>query len=238
MKTLHKTCLSAVLVVTGLLLMLEQEAFCAERVASGRGPRGREGQRDVWSFEEDKAGSVPKGWKVAETKGKGTPATWQVVKDGSAPDGSQAVAITANKNRGNTYNLMIAQDASYRDLGIRVMVRAATGKQDQGGGPIWRAKDGDNYYIARWNPLEDNFRVYYVKDGQRRQLKSARTRLDSKAWHTIRVLMRGANIECYLDGKKLLVVSDKTFKEAGQVGLWVKADGKTLFDDLTAGLPK
>jgi len=166
MKTLHKICLSTVLVMTGLVLVFEQEAFCAERGASGRGQGGRGGRRDMWSFEEDKVDSVPQGWKVAETGGKGTPATWQVVEDDSAPDGTQAVAITANKNRGSTYNLMIAQDTSYRDLVIRVKVKAVTGKEDQGGGPIWRARDADNYYIARWNPLEDNFRVYYVKDGR------------------------------------------------------------------------
>ncbi len=98
----------------------------------------------MWSFEKDKAGFAPKSWKVAETRGKGTPATWQVVEDNSAPDGTQAVAITANKNRGSTYNLMIAQDTSYKDLAIRVKVKAVTGKQDQGGGPIWRAKEADN----------------------------------------------------------------------------------------------
>ncbi len=116
MKTLHGICLSMVLVATGLVLVAGQEAFGAERSASGRGQRGRGGQRDMWSFEKDKAGSVPQGWKVAETAGKGTPATWQVVKDDSAPDGTQAVAITANKNRGSTYNLMIAQDTSYKTL--------------------------------------------------------------------------------------------------------------------------
>ena len=34
------------------------------------------------------------------------------------------------------------------------------GKLDQGGGLVWRYKDANNYYIARMNPLEDNFRVY------------------------------------------------------------------------------
>jgi len=122
MKTLHKICLSVVLVMMGLVLVSEQEAFCAERGTSTRGQRGRGGRRNMWSFEKDKAGSVPQGWKVAETGGKGTPATWQVVEDDSAPDGTQAVAITVNKNRGSTYNLMIAQDTSYRDLVIRIKV--------------------------------------------------------------------------------------------------------------------
>ena len=189
-------------------------------------------------FDNDKLKKVPSGVAIKATNAKGKPAIWEVVTAPDAPSKTNAFGITANMNSGQTYNLALVSGVSFRDVDISVKVKAVTGEVDQGGGPIWRAIDENNYYIARWNPLEDNFRVYYVKDGQRRQLKSARTRLDSKAWHTIRVLMRGANIECYLDGKKLLVVSDKTFKEAGQVGLWVKADGKTLFDDLTAGLPK
>jgi len=233
MKTLHKMCLSMVLVATALALVSEQEAFCAERGASGRGQRGRRGRRDVWSFEEDKAGSVPTGWKVAETRGKGVPATWQVVEDDSAPDGTQAVAITANENRGSTYNLMIAQATSYRDLVIRVKVKAVTGKQDQGGGPIWRAKDADNYYIARWNPLEDNFRVYYVKDGRRIQLGSADVKADPKAWHDILIVHRGNRIAASLDGERLIELEDTTFGEAGKVGLWTKADAATEFDNLT-----
>jgi prepilin-type processing-associated H-X9-DG protein len=32
---------------------------------------------------------------------------------------------------------------------------------------IWRAKDARNDYIARYNPLEDNVRVYKVEGGER-----------------------------------------------------------------------
>ncbi len=234
MKTLQKICLSVVLVMTGLALVFEQEAFCAERGASGRGQRSRGGRRDMLSFEKDKAGSVPKGWKVAETRGKGTPATWQVAEDNSVPDGTQAVAITANENRGSTYNLMIAQDTSYRDLVIRVKVKAVTGKEDQGGGPIWRARDADNYYIARWNPLEDNFRVYYVKDGRRTQLGSADVKTDPRAWHEILIVHRGNSIAASFDGKRMIELEDATFGDAGKVGLWTKADAVTKFDNLTA----
>jgi len=139
------------------------------------GPRGGgfpAGDQEIWSFDKDQAGSAPPSWKVAETAGQGKAATWQVIADDSAPSRPQVVAITANENRGSTYNLLIAEGAKYKDLQIRVMVKAVAGEEDQGGGPVWRAKDADNYYIARWNQLENNFRVYFVKDGQRKQLGS------------------------------------------------------------------
>ena len=39
---------------------------------------------------------------------------------------------------------------------------------------VWRAKDKKNYYICRYNPLEDNFRVYKVVDGERTMFKNAK----------------------------------------------------------------
>ena len=229
MKTLRQICLSMVLVVTGLVLVLEQEAFCAERGAAGRA-RGR---RRQWSFEKAKVGSIPKGWKVAETRAQGTPAKWQVVQDSTAPKGAKVVAITENGNRGSTYNLLMAEKTRYGDLSVRVMVKALSGEEDQGGGPIWRAKDPDNYYIARWNPLENNFRVYFVKDGRRKQLGTANVKTDAKTWHEVRIVQKATLITAYFDGKKLIELEDSTFSEAGMVGLWVKADGRTAFDNFS-----
>ncbi len=77
----------------------------------------------------------------------------------------------------------MAQGTSYGDVEVKVMVKAVAGVEDQGGGPIWRAKDADNYYICRWNPLENNFRVYFVKDGRRKQLGTADVKTDANIWH-------------------------------------------------------
>ena len=85
MNTLHRICLWMVLAMTGQVLVPGQAALCAGRNAEGRGQRSHAGRRNMWSFDKDKAGSVPQGWKVAETRGQGTPAKWQVVRDGTAP---------------------------------------------------------------------------------------------------------------------------------------------------------
>ncbi len=233
MRNLQKRGVLVILAITGLTLVLDQTALCAECSGAARGQRGRGAQR-LWSFERGKVGSVPKGWKVAETRAQGTPAHWQVVQDNTAPKGSHVVAITQNENRGSTYNLLMAQRTSYKDLEITVKVRAIAGKEDQGGGPIWRAKDADNYYIARWNPLENNFRVYFVKDGRRKQLGTADVKTDAKIWHEVKIVQRAAKITAYFDGQKLIELEDSTFTEAGRVGLWVKADGQTAFDDFAS----
>jgi len=138
----------------------------------------------------------------------------------------------ANENSGRTFNLLLAEKTRFQDLEISVMVKALEGKEDQGGGPVWRVKDADNYYICRWNPLEDNLRLYFVKDGHRKQIASATVKADPSVWHQIEVEQEGSKIEVEFDGEEMIEVRDETFTEPGMVGLWVKADGKTRFDQI------
>jgi len=182
-----------------------------------------------WSFDTDALGSVPRGWEVAETAGTGTPAQWEVIDDG---DGDTVVAITKSENRGQTFNLLIAAGSQVADLEVAVKVKAISGTEDQGGGPIWRVIDADNYYIARWNPLENNFRVYYVKDGRRKQLASANVDAAADTWHEIEIEHVGNRIVAAFDDEELLDIEDATFTEAGSVGLWTKADAATAFNDV------
>jgi hypothetical protein len=185
-----------------------------------------------WSFDGGTANGIPAGWSPGETNGAGTPATWGIVVREDAPSAPNTFGVTLSKNRGQTFNVGLAEDTRFQDLDLSVEVLAVSGEEDQGGGPLWRAADADNYYIARWNPLERNFRVYIVVDGRRRQLASAPATDDISTWHTIRVVAIGAHIDCYLDGEKLLSVDDETFASAGEVGLWTKADATVLFDSL------
>ncbi len=134
-------------------------------------------------------------------------------------------------NDDDTFNVVLVDGTQHKDVDIRVRLKAVAGELDRGGGLVWRAKDKDNYYIARYNPLEDNFRVYKVQAGKRTQFQSARTLGDTK-WHTLRVTMTGTKIACYLDGMKYLEADDATFSEAGRIGLWSKADARSYFDDL------
>jgi hypothetical protein len=163
--------------------------------------------------------------------------TWQVVADDSAPSGGQAFAQLA-ASAGSVFNVALVGGTDRADVDVSVKLRAVDGQVDQGGGVVWRAQDARNYYIARYNPLEDNYRVYKVVAGRRSQLGSAMLKVDAKGWHTLRVTMIGDQITCYLDGAKHLETRDTTLGDAGRVGLWTKADAKTNFDDLTVSAPR
>ena len=150
---------------------------------------------------------------------------WEVVQDGK-----NRVFAKLAKNPDDSFNVAL-RDAFCRNIDIRVHLRAVAGELDRGGGVLWRAKDAKNYYIARYNPLESNFRVYKVEAGKRTQFATADVPGDDK-WHTLRVTMIDDRIVCSLDGKKYLEIRAGTFPEAGGGGLWTKSDARTYFDDL------
>jgi hypothetical protein len=174
----------------------------------------------TWNFDAEVPGMIAKGF----TNEVGQ---WEVAKDSD-----NLVLYQKAKNDDATFNVALVQGTSFKDLDLSVKLKAVAGEIDRGGGLVWRAKDAKNYYIARYNPLEDNFRVYKVEDGKRTMFKGAKTPGDEK-WHTLRVTMVGTKIACYLDGQKHLEAEDATFSEAGKIGLWSKADAQSYFDDLT-----
>jgi hypothetical protein len=183
------------------------------------------------SLEKAPVGKLPPGWTAAKT-GKGPGSVWKVVEDATAPAGRKALAQTSAQGPKKLFNLCVA-DASFRDLDASVAFKSVAGKIDQGGGLVWRYKDADNYYLARMNPLEDNYRVYKVVGGKRSQLATVKLKA-AAGWHTLRIVHQGNRIECRFDGKPYLDVKDDTFSEAGKVGLWTKADAQTHFADLRA----
>lgn len=190
-------------------------------------------QAQSWSFEDESAGQPPAGWRVEATRQKGPLATWQIATDATAPDGSQVLALTAPNHRSSgTFNLCWTAMTKFENGTISVSFKANAGNVDQGGGPIWRVQDKDNYYVCRANPLEDNFRLYRVTDGKRTQLASANVSVPQGRWHTIRVTQRGAHIECSFNGTKLLEADDDSIPREGGVGFWTKADASTSFDTL------
>lgn len=180
------------------------------------------------SFKNAKVGELPQGWTAAKT-GKGEGSVWKIVEDDASPDGGKAMAQVSSDGPRPLFNLCVADEPKVADLELTVSFKAVAGKIDQGGGPVWRYQDANNYYICRMNPLEDNFRVYKVASGKRVQLGTAEAEAPAGKWHTIRVVHKGDEIECHLNDKLLLKVKDDTFRDAGRIGLWTKADAQTRF---------
>jgi hypothetical protein len=180
-----------------------------------------------WNFDTDPTGKIARGWSQAS-------GTWRVVADPTAPSKPNVLAQVSNHHTGSYFNVTVANELSPKDVTISVRSRAVAGQEDEGGGPVWRYRDLRNYYIARQNNLENNYRIYKVVNGRRIQLGSTRLRARTGTWHALKVTMIGNHIQCFFDGRKYLDVKDDTFKDAGKVGLWTEADAQTHFDNFTA----
>ncbi len=183
-------------------------------------------QDTLFNFENYAEGNIPAGWTAALT-GKGKMCQWRIVND----NGNHVLAQTSSEPPDYRFNIITNNNLIRKEVEISVRFKAVKGLGDMGGGPVWRYVDKNNYYVARANPLEDNYRVYKVVNGNRIQLKSATIHMKSGTWYTLKVVMKGINIKCYFDNKLQYQTIDGTFTKAGKVGLWTKSDAVTYFDD-------
>jgi hypothetical protein len=181
------------------------------------------------NFDKAPAGQPPAGWTATRT-GSGD-AKWTIEKDDTAPSRPNVLKQSGVA----TYPVCFKDNANLKDGFVEVKFKALSGKEDQAGGVVWRLRDANNYYIARANALEDNVTIYHTVNGRRTEKKRANVKVASNVWHTIRADFAGNHFTVTFDGKTAIEWDDDTFKEAGKVGVWTKADSVTLFDDFSYG---
>ena len=173
-------------------------------------------------FGASRPGGAPEGWQCGSTGG-GSP-RWSV--EAESP-GGQPVLKQSGSGR---FPWCVKSDSSLANGWVEVKFKALAGKEDQAGGLVWRWKDGDNYYVARANALENNVSLYYTKDGSRRTIKYVDAPVPANVWHVLRVEFQDARIRVSLNGKVYIEQDDAHIGGAGKVGVWTKADSVTLFD--------
>ncbi len=181
------------------------------------------------NFDNVKTGAPPPGWTATKT-GTGE-AKWTIEKDDTAPSKPNVLKQSGRA----TYPVCIKDDTNLKDGLVEVKFKPISGKIDQAGGLVWRARESNNYYIARANALEDNVTIYHTINGRRTEKKRTKMKVASNQWHTLRVDFQDNHFTVTFDGKKAIEWDDDTFKEAGKVGVWTKADSVTLFDDFSYG---
>ena len=189
---------------------------------------------DQVSFANDAIGAAPQGWTATMT-GQGTP-HWIVEDDPSAPSKSKIVKQSGRA----TFPLLLKNSTRIRDGIVEIQFKAISGSEDRAAGIVWRAKDAGNYYVVRANALEDNVVAYKTVEGKRSSLDiigrgggyGVKVPVPANRWHTLRVEFEGSRFSVVFNGQRLFEVDDQTFSDAGQIGLWTKADSVTLFDQI------
>ena len=189
------------------------------------------------NFDNARPGVSPSGWTATQT-GRGE-AKWAIAVDETAPSKPNVLQQSGVA----TFPVCLKDDTNLRDGFVEVKFKPASGKEDQAGGLVWRAKDSNNYYVFRANANEDNVVLYKTVNGRRGPLDivgrkggyGIKEKVAPGKWHTLRVEFAGSRFQAFYDGKHVFDVVDSTFREAGKVGVWTKADSVTLFDDFSYG---
>ena len=184
---------------------------------------------ETLTFDQDKAGALPSLWQQGVT-GKGNP-QWAVRPDSSAPSKPNVLQQSGS----GTFPWCVLPKTAVENGFVEVRFKPISGREDQAGGVVWRWKDGDNYYIARANALENNVSLYHTTAGRRITIKYVDAPVPGNAWHTLRVEFSGRRIKVVLDGKTYIELEDAHIVGSGAVGLWTKADSVTAFDDFSYG---
>lgn len=212
-----------------LFAVLFAAAFLGVEAASQAGPMNTANR--TWDFSADPPGSPPAGFVFAKT-GNGRPGRWVVIS--SAESGATGKVLAQLDEDGTDYRfpIAVAQEIAARDLRLSVLCAPVSGRGDRACGIVFRYRDEDNYYVARANALEDNIRLYRVKDGRREQFGTWDGKVSAGKWHELRADARGDRFEIFWDGKKVIDAQDKTFPDAGKIGVWTKADSVTYFKAL------
>lgn len=182
----------------------------------------------AYAFDDLTATTLPPDWRALETNGRGHPGTWRIQSEAAG----RVLQLTNTANVEDTFNLVLLPGDYPADLSLQVRVRADAGREDRGGGLVWRARGAEDYYVARWNPLEANVRAYHVVGSRRTMIANADVSVDPAAWHTLGVVARGDETVVSLDGSEVLRYRDRTLSGGGAVGVWTKADAATSFDDV------
>jgi hypothetical protein len=191
--------------------------------------RERSARMGMINFDDVAAGSLPPGWQQGVT-GNGVP-KWAVIADPTAPSKPN---VLQQSGRG-TFPYCVFPKTSVGDGFVEVRFKPISGREDQAGGVVWRFKDGNNYYVARANALENNVSLYYTTNGRRNTIKYVDAPVAKNTWHTLRVEYAGVRIRVTLNGKTYIDVEDRRITGSGAVGLWTKADSVTAFDDFSYG---
>src|SRR5438309_1684091 len=155
---------------------------------------------ETTGFDTDAVGSVPVGW-LSGTTGRGNP-RWTVETDPSAPSKPN---VLKQSGRGD-FPWCVKRDSMLENGYVEVKFKALAGREDQAGGVVWRWKDGDNYYVARANALENNVSLYHTQKGRRTTLKYVDAPVPGNVWHALRVEFSGKRILVGLVGQPCIEI--------------------------------
>ena len=184
----------------------------------------------IINFDTGPLGRTPPEWTSVNNHGRAS--QWEIRRDHSAPTQPYVLAQVSTDTGPDRLPVVLLRNVSLRDGDVSVRIKPVSGHEVRGGGLIWRYRDDNNYFLVRASALEKNVAVYRVQNGQRVPLLTvARHVIPANDWSILKVSLRGARFQIYLDHRRILQGYDNSYTGAGQVGLCTLADSVAYFDD-------
>jgi hypothetical protein len=114
---------------------------------------------------------------------------------------------------------------------IAMRFKLVGGTLDKCAGILFDVQPNGDYLAVRFNGTEDNLVLWKFVNGKRSFVKKGieNVPLPMNTWHDMKIVVKGTQLEGWLDGRKLL---DYTLERpvSGKVGLWSKTDSMSEFD--------
>ena len=185
----------------------------------------------LWNFDQDKAGTVPAGWKALE-------GDWQVIPDPTAPSKPNTFGLPAGRliksltNALAYYPMAIETDPTeYADFTLEAQFQSVGGRFDCSGGLIFRYVDEKNFYLLSAGCPSDYFALSRMTNGQLATLKQSVVPTDKDTWYRLKVTAQGGHFMCYDDDKMIFDYDDSKIAK-GKIGVWASDDSQAEFDDV------
>jgi hypothetical protein len=194
---------------------------------------------NIITFDHASLGKTPPGWTVAMTN-QGAAPRWEVREDPSAPQPPYVFAQVSADPRQNRLPLAIFDRVSLRNGDISVRLKPVSGREERGGGLVFRYRDEKNYYLVQANALQEDVVLYRVENGHPIPIVprgvhvpefGVKHDIQPNAWQILKVSVRGNRFQVYVNHRRILQAEDSTFTGPGKVGLETVADSVTYFDD-------
>lgn len=244
MKT--KLFLTFSLICAFALLVLPAIAQNTRQAAGAPKPLHLDVSKDKVGGESATFLSVVGNWSVVEDGGKkvmavdgrewlqGNPAR-NLAENARAIYGSRHEDFVDNVKAFAYYPYAVAKDiADFQNGEISVKFKMISGKLDKCSGILFNLRPNGDYLTIRFNGKEDNLVLWKFIQGKRTFVKRGTENrpLELNKWYEIKVVTKGANIEGYLNGEKLIEFA-WTEPISGKIGLWSKTDSLSYFDGFT-----
>jgi len=198
------------------------------------------GAEKIFDFSELAEGDKPQGFK-SELVGEGKPGDWRIILEDVPPAlkpfSTRAVSTTkrpvlAQLSKDKTderFPVFVYQDEIFDDFTMTVRFKIVDGEAEQMAGVVFRYQDTNNFYVARANAKDGNFRFYKVVNGVRGTIIGPSMEIKKGIWYELTINCKGNKIQIMLDGKEVMpTLTDNSFGK-GKIGFWTKSDSVAYF---------